>query len=255
MSEDLLKHYEGEPLINAYDVYQHLMDYWSNTMQDDCYLIAADGWKAETTRVLVKNAKGNEIDKGWTCELIPKPLIVARYFAAKQEALDKLQAEIDSLAAQMAEMEEEHGGEDGAFSELDKVNKAAVTAYIKRIKSDKDAKEDVKVLTAWLDICNEEADAKKAYRDADWELDDLAYAKYAKLSEADIKSLVVDDKWLSAIGAAVHGEMDRISQTLTQRVNELAERYATPLPQLASEVETLSAGVAVHLKKMGFVWN
>ena len=255
LSEDLLKHYEGEPLINAYDVYQHLMDYWSNTMQDDCYLIAADGWKAETTRVLVENSKGKVTDKGWTCELIPKPLIVARYFAAKQEDLDKLQAEIDSLAAQMAEIEEEHGGEDGAFSELDKVSKAAVTAYIKRIKSDKDAKEDVKVLNAWLDICNAEADAKKAYRDADWELDDLAYAKYAKLSEADIKSLVVDDKWLSAIGAAVHGEMDRISQTLTQRVNELAERYATPLPQLANEVETLSAGVAVHLKKMGFVWN
>jgi type I restriction enzyme M protein len=120
LAEDLLTHYEAKPLINAYDVYQHVMDYWANTMQDDCYLIAADGWKAETTRVLVKNAKGKEVDKGWTCELIPKPLIVARYFAAKQQAMDTLQGELDTLAAQMTELEEEHGGEDSAFAELER---------------------------------------------------------------------------------------------------------------------------------------
>ena len=252
LAEDLLTHYEGKPLINAYDVYQHVMDYWANTMQDDCYLIAADGWKAETTRVLVKNAKGKEVDKGWTCELIPKPLIVARYFSAKQLALDTLQGELDTLAAQMTELEEEHGGDEGAFAELDKVNKAHVTARLKEIKTDKDAIEERAALTAWLNLCNAEADAKKAFKDAEAELDALAYAKYAKLTEADIKTLVVDDKWLSTLGAAVHGEMDRISQALTQRVNEMADRYATPLPQLASEVETLSAGVAAHLNKMGF---
>ena len=43
---------------------------------------------------------------------------------------------------------------------------------------------------------------------------------------------MVDDKWLAALDAAIHGEMDRISQALTQRVKELAERYETPLPQM-----------------------
>jgi hypothetical protein len=28
------------------------MDYWAETMQDDCYLIAADGWKVETVRII-----------------------------------------------------------------------------------------------------------------------------------------------------------------------------------------------------------
>jgi len=45
LSEDLLAHYIGQPLIDTYDVYQHLMDYWAETMQDDCYLVATDGWK------------------------------------------------------------------------------------------------------------------------------------------------------------------------------------------------------------------
>jgi len=45
LSEDLLAHYLSQPLINPYDVYQHLMDYWAQTMQDDCYMISDDGWK------------------------------------------------------------------------------------------------------------------------------------------------------------------------------------------------------------------
>ncbi len=48
---------------------------------------------------------------------MPKALIVARYFAKEQEAIDKLAAELESVTAQMAELEEEHGGEEGAFSE------------------------------------------------------------------------------------------------------------------------------------------
>ena len=114
LSEDLLAHYTGKPLIDHYDVYQHLMDYWAQSMQDDFYLIAADGWRAETTRVLVKNNKGKDVDKGWTCDLVPKALLVARYFAAEQAAISRLEADLESVAAQMTEMEEEHGGEDGS---------------------------------------------------------------------------------------------------------------------------------------------
>ena len=130
----MLAYYIGKPLIDKYDVYQHLLDYWAETMQDDAYLIAADGWKAETYRIIETDKKGKEKDKGWACDLVPKPLIVARYFAGEQEMIDKLAAELESVAARLAELEEEHGGEDGAFSEFDKVNKASVTARLKEIK-------------------------------------------------------------------------------------------------------------------------
>jgi len=49
--------------------------------------------------------------------------------------------------------------------------------------------------------------------------------------------------------------MDRISQALTQRVKELAERYDTPMPQMVSRVSALEAKVNQHLAKMGFAWN
>ena len=252
LAEDLLAHYAGKPLIDRYAVFQHLMDYWSATMQDDCYLIAADGWKAETSRIVETNKKGKEVDKGWTCDLIPKPLIVARYFAGQQAAIREQEAALESIAAQMAEMEEEHGGEEGLFAELDKVNKANVTARLKEIKGDPEAKDEAAALNAWLKLCTQETELKKALKEAEAELDALAYAKYPKLSEADIKALVVEDKWLAAIAADIHGEMDRISQSLTQRVKELAERYEVPLPVLTGKVADLAAKVAAHLKKMGF---
>jgi type I restriction enzyme M protein len=255
LAEELLAHYTDKPLIDKYDVYQHLMDYWSTTMQDDCYLIAADGWKAETYRVIEKDKKGKEKDKGWTCDLVPKPLIVDRYFAAQQAAIREQEATLESVAAQMTEMEEEHGGEEGAFSELDKVNKANVTARLKEIKSDNDAKEEADVLNAWLKLSTQEADLKKALKEAEAALDVLAYTKYPKLSEEEIKTLVVEDKWLATISAAIHGEMDRISQALTQRVKELAERYETPLPQATKQVAALEQAVNAHLARMGFSWN
>ena len=101
LAEDLLAHYAGKPLIDPYDVYQHLMDYWAETMQDDCYLIAADGWKAETYRIIEKDKKGKEKDKGWACDLVPKALIVARYFAKEQAAIDQLAAELESVTARL----------------------------------------------------------------------------------------------------------------------------------------------------------
>jgi len=255
LGEDLLTHYTGKPLIAKYDVYQHLLDYWAETMQDDCYLIAADGWKAETYRVLETDKKGKTKDKGWTCDLVPKPLIVARYFGAEQDAIRAQEAALEAVAAQLAELEEEHGGEEGLLSELEKVNKANVLARLKELKYDKEAKEEVAVLQAWGELNRKETELKAALKEAEARLDKLALAKYPTLTEDEIKTLVVDDKWLATIGAAVHGEMDRISQTLTQRVKELADRYETPLPQAATRVAELEQAVNAHLLKMGFSWN
>jgi type I restriction enzyme M protein len=252
LAEDLLEHYVGKDLIDRYDIYQHLLDYWAEIMQDDCYLIAAEGWKAQTYRVVEANKKGKEIDKGWLCDLVPKELMVARYFAAEQGSIESQQADLEAVTAQMEELEEEHSGDEGAFSELDKVNKANITARIKEIKGDIEAKAEEKVLKEWLKLSDRQATLKKTIKDAEVLLDRMVYDKYPTLSEAEIKVLVVDDKWLARIGAAVAGEIDRVSQGLTQRVKVLAQRYEVPLPELVSRVAALEARVAGHLAKMGF---
>ncbi|HEY2899120.1 MAG TPA: class I SAM-dependent DNA methyltransferase [Polyangia bacterium] len=252
LAEGLLAHYAGWPLIDPYDVYQHLMDYWAATMQDDCYLIAADGWKAETVRIIEKDKKGKEKDKGWACDLVPKALVVGRFFANQQAGVAEIAAALETVSARLGELEEEHGGDEGAFAELEKVNKASVAARLKEIAGDADAKDERAALTEWAKLNNDETALKARLKDAEVALDAKAYARYPQLGEADVKALVVDDKWLATLDADIHGEMDRVSQALTARVKELAERYETALPALVTRVAELEAKVNRHLERMGF---
>ena len=361
IAEDLLTSFRNAPLLDAYDIYQHLMDYWAEAMQDDCYLIAADGWVAKPHRVMeeVKSGKkkGEMKDKGWVCDLIPKPYIVARYLAKEQTELDALQNELDVVSASLTELAEEHGGEEGAlkyvstkgdaleaytqvlvavwneedkaaslaysalmdqaeehatqirvltdhyfisvlknnkgnltlkavndrqavtsdpnkretltrYLEADKARKAATKEacellskvkkqYQKRLESDPlpEILVDLHITVRYLYLLEEQSTLRRKVKEADAALDKLAYDKYPQLSVNEIKTLVVDDKWLAKIAIAVQGELDRVSQTLTIRIRQLSERYDTPLPQLVGEVTDLSARVDEHLKRMGAVWN
>jgi type I restriction enzyme M protein len=246
LSEAILQTFAKVKLIDPYDVYQHLMSYWTDTMQDDVYMVVTDGWKA------LADGKPNT-------DLIPTLLIVNRYFAAERDAIENLEAERDAVSRQMEELDEEHGGEDGllfeAKTEKGKLTKVSVNARLKEIKQDKESADERKALETYAALIEKEAAASKKVKEAQRALDAKVASQYAKLSEAEIKTLVVDDKWLATLAADVQTELDRVSQALTGRIKQLAERYAAPLPRLIEEVETLSTHVDEHLKKMGFVWN
>ena len=257
ISEDLLNAYKDKPLVNNYDMYQHLLSYWNETMQDDLYIISYDGWKAETYRILVENKQKKMVDKGWACDLIPKELVINRYFSAEKEAIDALELHKENLSSQLTEMEEEHAGEDGLFAELDKVNKGNAQKRIKEIQKEKDddLKEELETLQAYVKLHTELAATNKKIKTALKELDDKLYAKYPELTEDEIKVLVINDKWLATLKNAISTEIDQISQGLTKRIKELAERYDTPLPETNRQVAELERTVNAHLEKMGFVWN
>jgi type I restriction enzyme M protein len=265
IAEDLLATFRAAPLLDAYDVYQHLMDYWATTMQDDCYLIAADGWRdAAQPRLMVedknKKTKGRPDftlgKKKYQAELVPPALIIRRWFADEQAAIERLETHCAAFQQQLEEMAEEHGGEEGlladAANEKGKLTKASVTARLTEIDADPDAADELKVLREYLALVEQEAATAAQLAAAQDTLTKEIAARYPKLTEDEIKALVVDDKWLGTLAAAVQGELDRVSQTLTGRIRQLAERYATPLPQLTDEVAALAARVDGHLKRMGF---
>ena len=247
LSESLLETFRSSEgiasLIDPYGVYQHLMDYWVETMQDDAWMIVSDGWQA------IQANKPNT-------DLIPPALIVARYFAAEQAAIEHLEATRDAISREMEEMDEEHGGEEGLLAEgktdKGKLSAKSVKERIKAIKDDWEAKDECAMLEAYAALLEKEAAAGKKVKEAKKALDTKVATKYGQLSEAEIKVLVVEDKWLAALAASVQGELDRVSQALAARIKQLAERYATPLPRLAVEVDLLSASVNEHLIKMGF---
>jgi len=268
LSEDLLGTFQKTQLINAYDVYQHLMDYWAETMQDDVYMIVSDGWKeAAKSRLIIDDKDRKTKEKPdftvgkqkFKADLIPVSVLVARYFAAEQAAVESMESEAATIVQSMEEMVEEHGGDEGLLAEVKndkgKITKASVTARIKEVEGDAEFADELNVLKEYLALIEKENDTNSRVKDAQKELEAKVAAQYGKLTEDEIKTLVVDDKWLATIAAAVQGELDRVSQTLTGRIRELAERYATPLPQFTKELETLAARVDGHLKKMGAVWN
>ncbi|MCM4171846.1 type I restriction-modification system subunit M [Arenibacter sp. TNZ] len=269
ISEDLLAQYSDKPLIDKYDMYQHLMTYWFDVMQDDAYIITQDGWKAETYRIIVESGKNKKkVDKGWDCDLVPKELVINSYFKKEKKALEILLQEKETIASSLTELEEEQSGEDGVFTEFEKVNKATISARIKELKADQkssvsssavenktEIEDELRTLNNYIALLTKQTDTNKKIKEVEVALDDKLYSKYPTLTEAEIKTLVVDNKWMQTIESTIKDEIDHISQRLTNRVKELAERYAKPLPLIDAEVENLESKVNAHLEKMGFVWN
>ena len=275
IAEDLLAAFRQSPLLDAYDVYRHLMDYWAETMQDDAYLIAADGWvkgaqPREIVKVKDKNKKlvwpePHDYLKGkrrFKSDLVPAPILVARYFVAERDAIEEFDNQLATLEQQLDEMRQENSGEDGLLAEViegegdkQKIAAKAVKARLKEIGKDPLYADERAALEAYAGLLKQQKEAKDKRKAAQEDLDKKIDARYPTLTEAEIKTLVVDDKWMTRVSAAVQGELDRVSQTLTGRIRQLAERYATPLPKLTDEVETLAARVEDHLKMMGAVWK
>jgi type I restriction enzyme M protein len=251
------------------------MDYWAETMQDDCYLIASDGWKAgaQPREILkVKNKDGklvwpeshdyNKGNRRFKSDLIPATILIARYFAVEQLAIDSIETELAALEQQLDEQKEEQSGDEGLLAEViegegdkQKITAKAIKARLKEIGKDSDFADERKALEGYAAFLDKQADAKSRLKAAQEDLETKLDVKYTKLTEDEIKTLVVDDKWLATLAAAVRLELDRVSQTLTGRIRQLAERYSTPLPKLIDEVAALSARVDGHLKKMGAIWK
>ena len=264
LSEDLLARFADLPLLDSYDVYQRLMDYWEEVMQDDVYLIAADGWtEAARPRGIIEDRERKIKEtpdltikrRKYKMDLVPPGLIVARYFADKQAAIDALQARQEAAARELEEFVEEHTGEEGlledAVNDKGKVTKASVTERLKAIRYELESDEERDALKHCRTLIEADAEAGKAVKEAQARLDEQVLARYGVLTEVEIKTLAVEDKWFASIRGAIEGEVQRLTQQLAGRVKELEERYARPLPELEREVEVFGARVEGHLKRMG----
>jgi len=274
VSESLLHAFGSLRLIDNYDVYQHLMLYWSEVMQDDVYVISDDGWKAghEVYRVIKKtkqkDGKIKESDTeglaGIESKLLKPYLLVNKYFKVEEKEIESFEAKIEELKNKLTEKEEEQTDEEDLLanvkvkkgkSDKDTINKKSIEQRLKIIKGDKKIEDEITLITWYLKTLDEIGKLNKELKAAQKALEQKVWDKYKTLSDDDIKTLVVDDKWISHLENSVQNEMQRISQRLTQRIKELADRYETPLPLQLDKVKVLEKKVNAHLSKMGFVWN
>lgn len=268
ISEMLLKQYQDAKLLDKYDIYQLLMDYWQETLQDDSYVITQDDWIAGQTIRPLTVKKGEKLKETpdlivgktkYKAELIPPGLIVARYFSDEQEHINTLQTSLDADTQELESYIEEHTAEDGllveALTDSGKVSKASVAARLKlATKALKVDREEIASLEKVKKLIEQEANAKKSVKAAQEALDQQVLDQYRNLEAQDIKSLVVEDKWHATLHSNITAEIERVTQQLANRVKTLEERYSEPLPKLTESVSDLASKVDEHLKSMGLSW-
>ena len=248
-------------LVDAYDVYDSLMKYWSDTMQDDCYMISSGGWEVQlyTPQPIVKKNDAKKKEKkaaapeDIVCDLLPVPIVIDEYFADKRNlilAAEELLAQNESKLSELLEEYAESYFDEDNFADS-KVSDTNIKKRIKALDKKADA-EEIAVLQQYLDLKGDISLNKKVIKDRKYDLLTALMVKYADLSGEDIKRLVIEKKWFATLSTQLDGEMQRISQQLTSKVSALAERYAQTLPEIDAEIADLEARVAEHLRQMGY---
>ena len=255
-------------LVDAYDVYEQLLTYWNEILQDDAYIIAIDGWKAElyTPQPAAKKAKDGTIKavkekKAATpddvvCDLLPVSVVIDAFFIELKTLIQAAEERIAENETQLNELLEEEAENylDADTFENKTLSDGTVKKKLKELKGKANTPEEVKVLERYLNLKEEIADAKRVQKVLKYELLTKLVDKYKQLTETKIKELVIEKKWFATLASRLDSEMQRISQTLTTSISDLAERYGQTLPEIDQEISGLEDKVKKHLAAMGFNW-
>lgn len=268
LAEDMLAAFRGARLVDPYAMYQHFIDYLDETLRDDLYAITADGWKnaVQPRRLITEKKKdgASSIPKEkpslslgkvkLKMDVLPPGFVGTYFFAADNEALAALDAVAGEAESVLQGIIEEHGEEGGALWDArngkGQYTVRSVTAALAEMGDDPEYQEERAVLNAFLDAAVREASAIHECTQRNATLAQKIIERYGRVTEDEVKTLVVDEKWINALRATLAEEMDRVSQTLATRTRQLADRYAEPLPATEKELDRLSKKVAAHLRKM-----
>lgn len=266
-SERLLAHFSGSLLLEEYDVYQILMDYWATTLQDDVYLITEDGWSLNDKLlrlIIVKKDKDGKKQKAephdivikkekYKAELIPPSLIAQRFFADELANLADLQSKQDTASTMLESYLEEHGTENGllgdCFDDKDKITLKSLKSALKSC----DDVDEKQAITHAIKLFEQEKQAKDELKSATELLDLAIFKRYGTLSIDEIKTLVVKDKWLATLESEIRSQIERRVQGFITRLATLENRYESPLSVLTDEVAHWENQVNHHLKAIGLL--
>ena len=258
LAEMILEEFAPITLIDKYDVYQVLLAYWQETMADDAYVFAQDGFAAaRATENIIEEVKagkkkGEQKAVGWDGKLLPKSILTTYFFAGEQKLIEAAEVVVSELQAELDEMIE--GADDESIiktvlTDSDSVDEKLLKKDLKSAKG-----EDLDILRrldALIKKSKEKAKLLKAFR---VQLDEMLKAKYPALTDEEIFELLLNQKWYKTIYKGIDGLYTGVSHSIADRVNELAERYEQTLPELEAQAAAYEAKVRSHLERMGFAW-
>ena len=238
---------EDRSLADAYSIYDRLMNYWAETMQDDCYMVSNDGWTLPSD---LMPEKKSGIYSDIVCDLLPVSVILQEYFSAETAAIAEAEQTVASKAQLIDSFLEE---QQELFDNFEKVNESVIKKAVKEAVQLKFSKDEVEALKHYLDLCKQKKEAAKTLSDLQTALTDKVLARYAALGEEDIRRLVVEKKWIGAVMSSCMEEMQQVTQQLSAAITAVSARYERTLPSLEADAQRYEDEVNGYLKEMGFI--
>jgi type I restriction enzyme M protein len=269
LGDSILRHFNKDALlVDGYDVYDVLMNYWNEIMQDDCYLISEVGWNAlpyvpqpsdkKTKSGEIKKAKHREAKtiRDFACDLLPVELVAKKFCGEFYNALLAAEEKLPEYEAQKAEMEEEYKDEylDKDAFDGKTITDASLKKRKKWLEESGAPKEELDTINRYIDIRQQIAATKDVIKLCNAELLKAVKNQYEKLTPSEVREMVIHDKWYGTLSKRLDEQMQQVGQQLTSSVIALVERYENTLPELDDEVKRLENKVTAHLQTMGFNW-
>lgn len=275
LSEEILEKFSKLELLDKYDVYQVLLAYWNETMNDDVLLIIQDelGYNlAKITDDIKEEPKESKKAKkdsakekkpkepkiiGWEGRLIPKQIVLDSFFALEQKEIEKAEEKLSQTESEFEEFIENNSDENGYFTDYmgddEKIDSKKITSRVKLLtKEKKTQNEEYKILNNYVDYESSIKSQKKHITELKKVLDDNCRNRYETFTDEEIKDLLVNRKWYKAIDDGIQNLYITVANHLTKRIVELYERYENTLSELTTKLVEEEKVVFGHLTQMGF---
>lgn len=245
LSNKILKIFEDDKLIDKYDAYEFLMEYYNNTLKDDLYLIVENGWIPKLVYGQDKNGKikKNEFDS----DLLPKNIVIKEYFEEYSYKLDKLNNELNDLILEFNQTVEENIGDESIFNDEEKVNEKLIRDKIKE-----EVEENIVILQELLDNLSKQKEIKKNIKMVQEELNNLVVKKYNSLDKNKSKELIIYKKWFKDLEKNFGDMYVDIIYNLSKKITIEVEKYENTLSYLIKETSDLESLVLEDLERMGY---
>ena len=245
LSDKILNIFDKDELIDKYEAYEYLMEYFNDTLKDDFYLIIENGWIPKIVFAQDKNGKikKNEFDS----DLLPKEIVIEEYFKDKNDKIEKLNNDLNDLCQKLDSIIQENTGDEEIFKDDEKINEKLIKEKIKE-----ETEDNISTLNKILDILLSQKELKKDIRTHQEALNKLIIDKYNSLDEETSKDLIINKKWFKSIERKFDDKYEDLIYDLSNKIINEYENYDETLNQLSEKASGLESLVLKDLERMGF---
>ena len=245
LADNILNTFNDDELIDKYEAYEYLMEYFNDTLKDDFYLIIENGWIPKIAFAQDKNGKikKNEFDS----DLLPKEIVIDEFFKNENDKIESLNLDLNNLSQEYDSLVEDNTGDEEIFSDDEKINEKIIKEKIKE-----ETEENILILNKLLDNLSSQKELKKNIKTHQEALNNLIINKYNSLDDDTSKDLIITKKWFKSVKQKFDDKYEDLIYDLSNEIMNECKNYEETLSQLSEKTSNLESLVLNDLQRMGF---